>query len=115
MQELLVAVEAKLRITKQKQLFKGACLHHGALEGQIFAYPVKALARRVAHIRVHTSDGTALLCAHWDSFGRGDVTDSDMSFNMKCASSKLGYQSRNIPIDRIDTHSNQAGRACEMI
>ena len=33
---------------------------------------------------------------------------------MKLAASKLGYSSRNIQLDRIDTHSNQAGGACAM-
>ena len=39
-----------LRSDKQKNLFKGACVHNEALEGKIFACPVKALARRVANI-----------------------------------------------------------------
>ena len=75
---------------------------------------MKALEIRVAHIWVHTSNETTLLCAYWDSFGRGDVTDRDMSFHMKCAAEKLGYPSSNIPLDRIDTHSNRAVGACEM-
>ena len=33
---------------------------------------------------------------------------------MKFAASKLGYPSRNIPLDRIDTHSNRAGEARAM-
>ena len=107
--ELLSAVVATLCITEQKNSFKGACVHHGALEGQMFACPVKALARRVAHIRVHTSDRTTILCAYWYSVGRGDVTDKDMSFHIKFAAEKLRYFSRNIPLDRIDTHSNRAG------
>ena len=59
-QELLAEVAATLCITEQKNLFKGACVHHGALERQIFACPVKALARQVTHIRVHTSNETTL-------------------------------------------------------
>ena len=43
-QELLAEVAATLRITEQKNLFKGVCVHHEAMEGQIFACPVKALA-----------------------------------------------------------------------
>ena len=89
-------------------------MHHGSLERQIFAFPVKALARLVAHIWVHTSNGTTLLCAYWESVGRCDVTDRDMSFHMKFAAEKLGCPSRNIPLDRIDTHSNRAGMACAM-
>ena len=113
-QEMLSAVAATLRITKQKNSFKGVCVHHGSLEGQVFACTVKALARRVAHIWLHTSNGTTLLCAYWYSVGRGDVTDRDMSFHMKFAAEKIGYTSRNIPLDRIDTHSDRAGRACAM-
>ena len=89
-------------------------MHHGALEGQIFACPAKALTRGVTHIWVHTSDGTKILCAYWDSVDRGDVTERDMSFHMKFAEAKLGYPSRNIPLDRIETHSNRAGGACAM-
>ena len=89
-------------------------MHHGALERQIFACPVKVLARGVAHIRVHTSYGTTLLCEYWDSVDRGDVKDRDMSFHMKFAAVKLGYPRSNIPIDRIDTYSNRAGGACGM-
>ena len=87
-------------------------MHHEALEVKIFAYTVKALARRVANIWVHTSDGTKCLCEYWDSVGRGNVTDRDMSFHMKLAAVELGYPSRNILFDRIDTNSNWAGRAC---
>ena len=89
-------------------------MHHGALERQIFACPVKALARRVTHVRLHTSDGTKRFCAYLDSVGRGDVTDRDIIFHMKFAAAKLGYPTRNIPLDRIDTHSNQAGGAYAM-
>ena len=105
---------AKLRITNQKNLFKGARVHHGALEGQIFAYPAKALEKRVTHIWVHTSNGTTILCAYWDSVDRVDVTNRDTSFHMKFAATKLGYISTSITLDRIDTHSKRAGRACAM-
>ena len=113
-QELLSLVTMTLCITEHKNLFKGACIHHGALEGQIFACPVKSMARRVTHIWVHTSDGTALLCAYLNSVGRGYVTDRDMIFHMKFAASKLGYPRRNIPLDRMDTHLKWAGGACAM-
>ena len=90
-------------------------MHHGALERKKIACPVKALARRVAHIWVNTSDGTKILRAYWEIVGRGDFTDSDMSFHMKSAAAKLSYPSKNIPLDMIDTHSKQAGGACTMI
>ena len=113
-QELSEAVAETLSITKQKKSFKGVCVNHGALERQIFACPVKALARRVTHIRVHKYDGTKFLCAYWDSVVRGNVTDRDMIFRMKFVAAKLGYPSRNIAQNRIDTHLNQARGACAM-
>ena len=113
-QKLLAAVVDKLCITKKIKSFKGACVHHGALEGQIFACPVKALARQVSHICVHTSYETTFLCEYWNSIGRGNVTDRDISFYMKITAEKLGYPIRNILPDRIDTYSNQAGGACAM-
>ena len=57
---MLSALTATLHITEQKNSFKGVCVHHGALEGNIFACPVKTLSRRVAHIQVHISNGTTL-------------------------------------------------------
>ena len=89
-------------------------MQHGSFEGEIFACPVKALARKVEHIRVQTSNGLKLLCTYWVSVGRGDFTDRDMSFHMKFAAAKLGYVSRNIPLDSIDTHLNRSGGACAM-
>ena len=102
-QYLLTAVAETLRITKQKNLFKGVCVHHGALEGQIFSCKVKALVRRVTHILVHTSVGTTVLCEYWESVGRGDVTDRDMIFHMKFVAAKLGYSRNNILLDPIAT------------
>ena len=75
---MLAEVTAILRITEQKNLFKGACVHYGALERHIFSCPVKALARQVTHIWVHTSYGKKNLCEYWDSVGRVDVTDRYM-------------------------------------
>ena len=105
---------ATLRVNKQKKLFKGVCVHHGALEGKIFAFPVKELARQVTYIRVHTSNVTTMICEYWNSFGRGCVADRDMRFHMKFAAAKVGCPRSNIEIDRIDTHLNRAGGACVM-
>ena len=65
-------------------------------------------------MRMHTFDGMKTLCEYWDSVGRVDVTDRDISFHMKFAAAKLGYPSRNILLNRFDTHSNRAGGACAM-
>ena len=40
--------------------------------------------------------------------------DRYMIFHVEFVAEKLDYPSSNIPLDRIDTHSNRAGRACAM-
>ena len=55
-----------------------------------------------------------MFCEYWDSVGRSNVPDRDISFHMKFAAAKLGYPIRNISLDRIDTHSKWAGGACAM-
>ena len=107
-------VVATLCITKQKNLFKEACVHHGVLEGQIFACSMKVMARRVTHIWVHTYNGTHFLCEYWDSVGRGNVMDMDMSFHMKFTAAKLGYTRSKISLDRIETNLYRAIRVCPM-
>ena len=89
-------------------------MHHGALEGKIFVCPVNALERRVAHIWLHKSNGTTLLCVYWDSVGRGDVRDRDMIFHMKFVAAELCYPSRNIPLDTVDTNTKRSSGSCAM-
>ena len=67
------------------------------------------------HIRAHTRNGNAYLCTFFDKVGQGFITNDDISYGVKFAATALKYPSaRGIPIDRIDTHSLQAGGACAM-
>lgn len=76
--------------------------------------PVRALGRRVIHIRSHTKNGNAFLCSYWDDIGRGDVTDTNIRFAVKFAAKALNYPERGIPLERIDTHSLRSGGACAL-
>ena len=87
-----------------EKLVQGSVCAPWSVGRKKFAYPVKALERRVTHIQVHTFDEITLFCAYWDSVGRDDVTDRDMSIHMKFVAAKLGYPSRYIPLDRIEIH-----------
>ena len=40
--------------------------------------------------------------------------DAISKIKVEARAEKLGYPSRNILLDRIDTHSNQVGGACEI-
>ena len=95
----ILTVAATLRITEQKNLFKGACVHHGALEGKIFACPVKAMSSEGTGKKSRKYSGANILqnntfCTYWDSVCRGDVIDRDMIFHMKFSEAKLGYPIR---------------------
>ncbi len=73
---------------------------------------MKALARRVSHIRDNGGDQKALLSAFFCKGTRYDVTGDDISKGLKMAATLLNYPSmRGIPIERIDTHSLRSGGA----
>ena len=100
---MLSAVAATLHITKQKKVFKGAFMHHGALEGQIIACPMKALLRLVAHISVSTSNGDTSLCILGQCW-QGQCQGYAYDILYKFVAAKIVYPSRKIPLYKIDTH-----------
>lgn len=113
-QDIMSADAATLRILNQKNGHAGAFVHHSANKECPLACPVKALARRVAHIKRHTANGNAFLCTYYDEAGRGLVTNDQVSFTVKCAANCLKYEERGIPIDRVDTHSLRSGGVCAL-
>jgi len=113
-EEIMMADAATLRISNKKNGHAGASVHHWALTNEPNKCPVRALGRRVAHIRRHATNGNALLCAFWDQMGRGDVTGGMVRFSVKYAAAVLDYPVRGILIDRIDTHSLHSGGACAL-
>ena len=112
--KIMNAVAATLRISNQKNGDAGACVHHSAIPGKDVLCPVRALGRRVMHIRQHSKNGRALLCTYWDEVGQGDVTDSHIRYAVKFSAKMLKYEDRGIPINRINTHSLRSGGACAM-
>ena len=102
---LLTATSATLKLDNQKNGWKGVCVHHHA-NGQLYKCPVRALARRMAHIRHNTSDPTTFLSAFFVNGVRFDVTDTDIRTSIKSAATILNYPAeKGIPIQWIDTHS----------
>ena len=111
-EELLVADGATLRISNQKNGSGGAYVNHCAIEEEKVICCVKALARRVIHIRRHLSNGRTLLNAYWDEVGCGNVTDNNIRFETKYSATVLNYPKKGIPINRIDISTNWLGGAC---
>jgi hypothetical protein len=81
--------------------------------GEAWHCLVRALARRHIHLRKNGTDAKTFLSAYYDDKGqRGDITNEDVSKELKAAATVLEYPTaKGIPIDRIDTHSLRSGGA----
>jgi hypothetical protein len=101
---------ATLKLDNQKNGWKGVCIHQEH-NGESLACPVRALGRRYLHIRDHTSNSRTFLSTFFNKGRQYDVTDRNISAALKLAALVLGYPSRGVPIDRIDTHSLRSGGA----
>ena len=109
-EEILDADSATLRLTNQKNGWKGVCINHH-VNGDSYLCPVKAIGRRVVHIREHSNDGDIGLCAFFNNGNQFDVNDDDIRQALKFAATELDYPERGIPIKRVDTHSLRSGGA----
>ncbi len=108
---IMSADSATLKLDNQKNGWKGVCIHQQT-NGETIHCPVRALGRRVAHIRQHAPHPDTLLSAFFVETRRFDVTDNDMRISIKCAATLLQYpMNKMIPIERIDTHSFRSGGA----
>ena len=105
------SMAAALFVSKQKNVFKGSCIHHHA-NGKPCLCPVKSLVRRFLHIRKNTADWNTFLLAYFDGTTRSDVIARDISDRMNFEAVCLGYPSvRGIHIANISTHSLRTGGA----
>ena len=108
---IMSADSATLKLDNQKNGWKGVCIHQQT-NGETIHCPVRALGRRVAHIRQHAPHPDTLLSAFFVETRRFDVTDNDMRLSIKQAATLLQYPTNKmIPIERIDTHSFRSGGA----
>ena len=109
--DILTATSATLKLDNQKNGWRGVCIHHEA-NGNITTCPVRALARRVAHLRRHNAPNDCFLSSFYVNTSKFDVTDTDVRKSLKQAATILHYPSRKgIPIERVDTHSLRSGGA----
>ena len=109
--DIMSADSATLKLDNQKNGWKGVCIHQQT-NGHPIHCPVRALGRRVVHIRKNDFQLTTLLSAFFQDGQRFDVTDNDIRTSIKRAATFLHYpQTRGIPIARVDTHSLRSGGA----
>jgi hypothetical protein len=109
--EMMAADSATLKLDNQKNGWKAACIHQET-NGEQVKCPVRALARRVLHLREHKAKGKTMLCKVYDEDGERFVCAKDVSASLKIAANLLHYpMMRGIPISSVDTHSLRSGGA----
>lgn len=110
-EQIMTADSCTLRLTFQKNGWKGVCINHHA-NGDEMLCPVRAIGRRIIHIRSHTSDISTNLSAYFVNGCKHEVTDVNVRESLKFAATQLNYpENKGIPIERIDTHSLRIGGA----
>ena len=108
---ILSADSATLKLDNQKNGWKGVCGHQET-NGDSFFCPIRALGRRVIHLRQHKASKASFLSTFYHGGKNGDVTGEDISKGLKMAATLLEYpETRGIPIELVDTHSLRCGGA----
>jgi hypothetical protein len=108
---MMMADSATLKLDNQKNGWKAACIHQ-EVNGEHIKCPVRALARRVIHLRQNKANGKTFLCKVYAKEGDRYVCAGDVSAGLKVAASILQYPlTRGIPISSVDTHSLRSGGA----
>lgn len=113
--EILNASSTTLKLTNQKNGWKGVCVNHEH-SGDASCDGVRAIGRRYVHIRDHTSDPDTPLFRFFEAGGTpADVTDQDIREAIKSTAIACDYPgTRGTPIELINTHSLRIGGACAL-
>ena len=111
----MTADSATLKLDNQKNGWKGVCIHHHA-NNDCYLCPIRALGRRILHIRDNTKTRTEFLSTFLSTYWMHDVkhyvNHGNLSKGLKMAAAALDYPAcKGIPIDRVDTHSLRCGGA----
>ena len=108
---ILSADSATLKLDNQKNGWKGVCVHQET-NGEAVHCPIRALGRRVVHLRQQGAAKSTFLSTFYHEGKKYDVIGKDVSKALKLAATRLEYpEKRGIPIKLIDTHSLLCGGA----
>ena len=81
------------------------CVHQET-NGKTVNCPIRALGRRVVHLRQHKAAKSSFLSTFYHEEKKYEVIGEDISKGLKMAATLLEYpETRGIPIELIDTHS----------
>ena len=110
--ELLCATLVTLTFTTQKNANRGEVVGHGPND-HLVANPVRAVARRLAHLRQHGADLTELLCAYWSGATFRYVTSADLTALLRQAAAVDA--AANVPPDEVSARSLRASGAMALL
>ena len=110
--DLLTATNATLCISNQKNGKRGQCISHHC--PQTPHSPIKALARRVAHIMTYTTNHNTAISTYYVAGQPLQVTSSQINQTLKTAVQHLGLQAYGFTRDNVSSHSLRAGGAMAM-
>ena len=111
LRNLLLADQATLKITNQKNGRMGETITHETIQNESHG-PVTALARRVHHILDNGGNEETLLCDYLDDDGNWtSVTASQMRSAVRASVKTLELHKNGIDPDLVGVHSLRAGGA----
>jgi hypothetical protein len=114
LQELLRATHATLCISNQKNGKRGQCISHHC--PGTHTSPIKALARRVAHIMANTTDHNTTISTYY-SIPHGNpsqITPAHINSILKWAVIQTGLSQFGYTQTNVSSHSLRAGGAMAM-
>ncbi|MGH7974259.1 MAG: hypothetical protein ACREBR_01940 [bacterium] len=109
---LTMADAATLTIDNQKNGKRGQNIHHEAIHGN--NCPVKALARRINHLNLHSSTPETLICQHTINGRTEFIRNADMVQAVRVGVTALALENSGIRPEHVGSHSLRAGGAMAM-
>ena len=103
---------ATLNISNQKNGVRAQTIHQEAI-GTKFC-PVKAIIRRIKHIRSNTNDLDTMLGSYFTSKGRKSITSYSMTAAVRKAATLLRLDRQGLTSKNLGSHSLRSGGAMAM-
>jgi hypothetical protein len=111
--ELLAATHATLCISNQKNGKRGQCISHHCTGTA--TSPIKALARRIAHIMANTTDLNTAISTYYEAPQHPcQITPAQINAAIKTNVLQLGLHQFGFTRDNVSSHSLRAGGAMAM-
>ena len=110
--ELLQATSVQLTCTNQKNSNRGEVVGHGP-NRHLVANPVRAVARRIIHLRGHGADVDELLCAYRYAGRWKHVTAADITTLLREAAAST--PTANVPPAEVSARSLRASGAMALL